>query len=75
VLVVFGGLCTSQHGDGTDTAVEASCLLQTDCSARDLEVAVAKRDVVEALDDSIDNLVICVLAEGNTLEKLARSYT
>jgi hypothetical protein len=65
VLMVLGGLGTSKSGDGLHAAVETLCLLQTDGRAGDLQVAVAKRDVVQALDDGIDNLVVGVLAEGN----------
>jgi hypothetical protein len=67
VLVVLGCLGTSQHGDGANTAIEASGLLQTNGSTRNLEVTVAERDIVETLDDSIDNFVIRVLAESDSL--------
>jgi hypothetical protein len=74
VLVVIGCLGTGQHGNGTNTAVEASSLLQTNGSTRNLEVAVAERDVVETLDDCIDDFVIRVLTESDTLWKLVQSY-
>jgi hypothetical protein len=72
VLVVIGCLGTGQHGNGTNTAVEASSLLQTNGSTRNLEIAVAERDVVETLDDCIDNFVIRVLAESDTLWESVR---
>lgn len=67
VLVVLSCTGTSQHGDGTDSAVEAGRLLQTNCGTRDLEVAIAERDIVQAFDDSVNDLIVGVLAECDTL--------
>lgn len=66
VLEVVGSRA-GEHGDGADAAVEAGSLLHSDRGARDLEVAVAKRDVVEAFNDCVDDLSIRVLAEGDAL--------
>jgi hypothetical protein len=72
VLEVAGRLCTSQHGDGIDTSIQTGILLHTDGRARHLEVALAESDVVQALDDSIYDFIVCVLAEGNTLVQISK---
>jgi hypothetical protein len=67
VLEVFLCVGTSKHGDGTDTTVQTGALLDTDCRTRHLEVAVTESDVIQALDDCIDDFVISILAECDTL--------
>jgi hypothetical protein len=67
VLEVVGRLGTGQHGDGIDTTVQTSSLLHTHCRAGDLEVTVAESDVVQAFNDSIDNFIVSILAESDTL--------
>lgn len=68
VLEVSLGLGAGQHRDSTHTAVEPSSLLHTNSRARDLEVAVAKGDVVETFDDGVDHFVVGILAECDTLD-------
>jgi hypothetical protein len=67
VLVVLSSTSSSQHGDGTNSTIEASRLLQTDSRTRDLEVTIADTDFVQAFNDSVDDLVVHILAEGDTL--------
>jgi hypothetical protein len=68
------GSRAGEHGDGTDTTVQAGSLLHSDRGARDLEIAVAERDVVEAFNDCVDDFSVGVLAESDALVVLARKY-
>lgn len=64
VCLSFGA---GKHGDCANTAIQTSSLLHTNGCAGDLEVAVAKGDVVQTFDDSIDDLVVSILTESDTL--------
>jgi hypothetical protein len=66
VLEVVGGRA-GEHGNGTNATVKAGSLLHTNCCARDLEVAVAKGNVVQAFNDGVDDVSVCILAESNAL--------
>lgn len=68
MLVVLGGARSCQHGNSPDSTVETSRLLKADGRARDLEIAIAKRDIVQTFNDGVNDLVVRVLAEGNTLD-------
>jgi hypothetical protein len=67
VLEVVGCAGAGEHGDGADAAVETGGLLHADGCAGDFEVALAEGDVVESFDDRVDDLVVRVLAECDTL--------
>jgi hypothetical protein len=67
VLVVLGSACTSQHRDGANSTIKAGRLLQTDGRTGDLEVAIPEWDIVQPFNDSVDDLVVCVLTERDTL--------
>jgi hypothetical protein len=67
VLEVLSSASTGQHGDGTDSAIEASSLLHTNCGTGHLEVAVTEGDVVQAFDNRIDDFVVGIFAESDTL--------
>ena len=72
VFVILSGAGSGKHGNGTDTTVETSGLLETDSCARNLEVTVTERDVVQAFNNSVDDFVISVLAECDTLQLVSK---
>ena len=72
VLDVVGWLCTGQHGDGIDASIQAGILLHTHSRTRHLEVSLTESDAVQAFDDGVDDFVVGVLAEGNTLVQISK---
>jgi hypothetical protein len=73
VFVVVGSAGTGQHGDRTDSTVETGGLLHADCGTRHLQVAITEGNIIEAFDDSLDNLVVSILTESNALKPLAKN--
>jgi hypothetical protein len=74
-VLAFSGGGAGKHGDGTYTAVQASALGHTNRGALDIEVGVAKRNLVQGFDDLVDVLgaAVNILHESDTLEMLAVS--
>lgn len=71
MLDIVGWLCTGQHGDGIDTSIQTGILLHTHSRTRHLEVSLAEGDAVQTFDNGVDDFVVGVLAESNTLVQIS----